>query len=822
MQYQSEILRFQEGTQSQHPSPEATIAAAQPGMLAEGGDQIAVLVDLKPRLPYRSRELRSLAVKTYWSSSGSSVARLRRALAAANRHLARFNDKSSPGSKCSGSLTCAVFSGEELFLGQVGASYAFVLHPAQDGAPAESDGFELYPPRDRLLVPLGGAVPPIIHIGYTPMSPESTVLLATTLIAESQSRELWRQCLALPAFDDLTAKIVQEVTAGQVSGTVVSIRALPATAPQPKSRKATRSRRRFITGGTTPERRTRVKGAGGSESDRSSSPETVHDRMPEQSVRPVKLVPKRGTAKRVTESSPVDELVREHRVLLPTAEAETEALTESPPPRRSAGSREMGPEEAVETPAVSHPQAETDVVSEPQPASKPSVPLGERVSAWFQRVKRHRELMRGQREPKTDRTVTAERARLRKALRLVLPGKVEGVSPTTKRKPPRENTSVMGGVALGLMLIVCFISLTKYLQLGGPMKAQELMDEAQTIREDAYETQSLDDWERLLQVSTQIVRLDPQRAEALELKTEAEQAIDALESAAVLSVHPLLELGTSPKPRRILVANDWVYVLNTATDTMLGLRLHEDRVSAPSDTATTVLKRGQTLSGETVDQLVDFAWLEPGGTFPDGAVFIYGEGGIVYIYEPALGPGSVVYQRIEGDLPPGSVTAIETFGNQFYLLHRVANQIFVYEPINGIYESPRQYFSAAEAPAMRLVLDVAIDGRIYLLMGDGSVDAYFAGTTDPSFDIEVLADPDFMPMVMAVESESDEGLVYFGDSRLERIVVVDKRGNLKHQFRLPRGGLRQIEALAVSEEPHVLFFVAENRLYAAKLPDFVD
>ncbi len=166
MQYQSEILRFQEGTRSQHPSPEATIAAAQPGMLSEGGDQIAVLVDLKPRLPYRSRELRSLAVKTYWSSSGSSVARLRRALAAANRHLARFNDKASPGSKCSGSLTCAVFSGEELFLGQVGPAYAFVRHHPKDGAaPMENEEFELYPPRDSQQVPRGGAVPPIINGG---------------------------------------------------------------------------------------------------------------------------------------------------------------------------------------------------------------------------------------------------------------------------------------------------------------------------------------------------------------------------------------------------------------------------------------------------------------------------------------------------------------------------------------------------------------------------------------------------------------------------------------------------------------------------------
>ena len=800
MQYQSEILRFQEGTRSQHPSPEATIAAAQSGMLSEVGDQIAVLVDLKPRLPYRSRELRSLAVKTYWSSSGSSVARLRRALAAANRHLAHFNDKTLPGNKCSGSLTCAVFSGEDLFLGQVGPAYAFVLHPLKDGdVSAEPDGFELYPPRDRVLVPLGASVPPVIHVSYTPMQPNSTVLLATTLIAESQSRALWQQCLALPDFDELTTKIVQEVTAGQVSGTVVSIRGLSEAASRTKPRRSTRSYRRFVTGQKPVGSERHLAENGGLKTPQRSGSKARSTPEQEPSVRPVRLVPHLGTGSRASSSSAPGKIVR--------------------PP--SVPDKDV-PKQAVETPAVSRSGLEARKAGKPQPAPEPGIPLRERMSAWLRRLKRHRELMRSQRERKAERTVTAERARLRRALRLVLPGKVEDVSTPSPRQAPRENASVMGGVAFGLILIIFFISLTKYLQLGGPLKAQELMEEAQSVREEAYETQSLDDWERLRDMSAQIVHLDPQRTEALELKTEAEQAIDALESAAVLSVHPLLELGTSPKPRRLLIGDGWIYVLNTATDTMLGLRLNEDRVSAPSDTATTILRRGQTLLGETVDQLVDFAWLEPGGSFSDGAVLIYGQNGILYMYEPALGPGNIAYQKIEGDLPPGSITAIETFGNQFYLLNRVSNQIFVYEPVNGIYKSPRLYFSDEAAPEMHLVLDVAIDGRIYLLMGDGTVKSYFAGTADPSFEIHELVGPDFMPIVMALESDPEKGAVYFGDSRLERIVVVNKRGSLKHQFRLPRGGLRQIEALAVSEDPHVLFVIAENRLYAAKLPAFAD
>ncbi len=32
------------------------------------------------------------------------------------------------------------------------------------------------------------------------------------------------------------------------------------------------------------------------------------------------------------------------------------------------------------------------------------------------------------------------------------------------------------------------------------------------------------------------------------------------------------------------------------------------------------------------------------------------------------------------------------------------------------------------APDMQLALDLAVDGRVYLLMGDGSLQTYFSGT----------------------------------------------------------------------------------------------
>ncbi len=241
MQFQSEILRFQEGARSHHPSPEATIVAARPGMLSDAGERIAVMVDLTPRLTYRSREIRTLTVKTYWASSGSIVARLRRALAAANRHLLHINSDAPPGSKCSGSITCAVFSQEELFLGQVGSAYAFLLHP-----PGVFPQFEVFPRRERLHVPLGGAVPPVINISYTVLEAGCSAFFATTLIAESQARELWQKALSLPTLPDITHSITEEMSISRPSGSVIVVKGLA------EQKRTNRTDCRPVTEPTTP------------------------------------------------------------------------------------------------------------------------------------------------------------------------------------------------------------------------------------------------------------------------------------------------------------------------------------------------------------------------------------------------------------------------------------------------------------------------------------------------------------------------------------------------------------------------------------------
>jgi hypothetical protein len=810
MQFQSEILRFQEGARSYHPSPEATIVAARPGMLSDAGERIAVLVDLTPRLTYRSREIRTLTVKTYWASSGSIVARMRRALAAANRHLLHINSDAPPGSKCSGSISCAVFSYEELFLGQVGSAYAYILHP-QGVFPR----FEVFPRRERLLVPLGATTPPAINISYTVLEEGCSAFFATTLIAESQARELWQKVLALPTIDEITQAISQEMLVSKPSGSVILIKGLASDDAGMQLTSAKLRRQRSGRRDTPPQPTMKV-----------SAPAPVKQDTPKQPGKPAEQL-MAASMRQIATS------VRDSKAAPPASQ---EVVPSPSAPQQ--GVSTPGGERAVAVPAHTPPTPGKPQAPPPKQERQERPAVFASVAAWMRRaffglrtrVTNFPKVLRERQGRGTERETTAERARLRKSLRTLLPGKVDGSRRKPQKKPPPERSPLLGGIVAGIAFVVIVISLTTYMQFGGPLKAAELLTEARTLRITAYNSQKPEDWYQLRDLCAQIVRLDAQNVDALNMKLEAEQAIDALENAAVLNVTLLMELNTSPAPRRLVAAGPGIFILDTATDDIKGLSLNDDRISAPTNIPSIILKRGQSIDGKQVENLVDLSWIEPGGIYPDGALFVYSSGGTIYIYEPTLGPNSIQSQNLQGDLSGVAVTAMATFGTKLYFVHRQNNQVLMYEPINGIYESPRLYFAAETERDLTSVIDIAIDGRIYLLMGDGSLLTYFAGAEDLSFKITDLPEPEtFIPSVLAVEADPENGLLYLGDTRRERIVAFNKVGEFMHQFRLPGGELQNLEALTVrsvyDEENgtyvRILYFIAENRLYAAPLPDFI-
>lgn len=783
MQRQIEILRFQRGERVAHPAPEAAVETPPPETPAEAGELLTVLVDLSLNLPHRSREIRAIVSGSYWRSAGSVVARLRRALADANRYLARANAQSVKEQRATGNLICATFWKDELFVGQVGRGHALVRH---------SDGFvESFPHQPRQLLPLGASLPPIIHVSYAPLEEGSLLFLGTTELVESLALHpaalLRRSDLAGGATDLVAALTAKGVTG---TGVVIGTQTEPVVLPTPSHKRSFPSFRRR-------------------EAAPAVSREEAATAKPEPEPQPV------------FESRPpaVRPPVSEPEVALRDVEVAGEAVPE--PEKHPAPVPESGEEQ--ELPEFLQPPSAAVEVEEPEEGAEPRRQLPQ-IRLPELRVPKVRvpELRLPRLRRPEGEGVRAPQVPVKAIIRTLLPGRVEGERAQRARQVPEERTPVMAGLALGLLLFVFFITLTMSQQLGGASREQELLQQAQEVSLEARRTQDREDWQEVEVLAQQILALNDQNPEARRMMEESRVALDDLDQATLLTASPIVELTTSPTPRRVLVVQSWLYVLNPATSEVYGIPLAENGIQPASAAYTPILRQGQTISGISVGSLVDMAWMEPGPGYPDGAIFIYSDDGYVYIYEPSLGPVSITYQRLQGELEPGNVTLIGTYGTQLYLIDRYANQIWKYVPVNGIYDTPpRPYFAEEMAPPLQTALDLALDGRLYLLFGDSEVVAYFNGTPDLSFEIRGLRDDRFRALVMALEPDPESGQIYLGDRDAERIVVLNKRGEFQRQFRLSEiagGSLKNLETLTVGEDVEILYFVASNRLYAAPIP----
>lgn len=791
MQRQIEILRFQKGKRVEHPAPEAVVESAPPQTPAEAGQLLAVLVDLSLNLPHRSREIRAIASRSYWQSPGSVVARLRRALADANRYLARANAQSIKKQRSTGNLICAAFWKDELFVGQVGRGYALLRH---------RDGFvESFPHQPRQLLPLGASLPPIIHVSYAPLEEGSLLFLGTTELIESLALHptafLRRSDLTRGATDLAAALSAKGVTG---TGMVVGLQMEPVELPARSHRRSFPSlRRREV---------------------REKEVPSVLAAEPESEPQPVPEAPPPSEARPAARARPLPERDSESKPTLPPVLISEEGKAEPEEPA-------LPPAESVEEqelPEFLQPSSE-EAVEEPEEEKAPRRQLPE---LRLPQIRLSDVRLPEIHLPRLRRTraegVRAPQVPVKAIVRTLLPGRVEGERAQRVRQVPEERTPVMAGLALGLLLFVILITLTMSQQLGGASREQELLQQAQAASQEARQTQAREDWQEVEVLAQQILALNDQNLDAQRMMEESRLALDALDQATLLTASPIVELTTSPTPRRVLVVQSWLYVLNPATSEVYGIPLAENGIQPASAAYTPILRQGQTISGVPVGNLVDMAWMEPGPGYPDGAIFIYSDDGYVYIYEPSLGPVSITYQQLQGELEPANVTLIGTYGNQLYLVDRYANQIWKYVPVNGIYETPpRPYFAEEMAPPLQTALNLALDGRLYLLFGDSEVVAYFNGAPDLSFGIRGLQDERFQAMVMAMEPDPESGQIYLGDRDAERIIVLNKRGEFQRQFRLSEvagGSLKNLETLTVGEDVEILYFVASNRLYAAPIP----
>jgi hypothetical protein len=389
------------------------------------------------------------------------------------------------------------------------------------------------------------------------------------------------------------------------------------------------------------------------------------------------------------------------------------------------------------------------------------------------------------------------------------------------RKSWYENVPVMAGIAVAIPLLVAFVVVTFYLQRSASARREALVEQAHEAVQVARETQgesSRARWDAALQAAQDALLVAPHDQEILALRDEARAMLDVLGGIIRPDLIALWDYGTGAE-RRLAAGRMHVYVLDPNQVTQHGI--DEARSGVTNDQLPLVAYRGEMVGEREIGALRDATWLSSGGAWVGDALFLLTQDNQLLQYSLSWG---LSWAPFDTGLAHVSPYALRPFDGKLYVLDREQGQIWRFPSSADGFGPPDGYFAAA-APDLSQVIDMTIDGAVYLLLGDGHIRKYLSGEEQP-FQISGLPQPLVQPVALVHEGDIDGGALYVGDAGAQSIVALTKDGRFLFQIQSPisstestgSDALVGIEALAVEEESRMLYVLAQGRLYALALP----
>ncbi len=750
----TQTLRIIQG-QRQEGAPPGVAVLTPPLRPApqRAAETLVMLLDLGEQAPSRlCREVREATAQAFWSTSGSPIAALRRAVAAANLAVFRHNLRIAPAQRNYGALSCAAWTGDELFMVQGGPASAWMLC---------GSALEEFPRED--LPPLGVGAYVEMRVTYQP------IVAGDTLLLTSQER-----LRGIPA-----EALWRVLSVGETEGVLDGLEALAAgrdfvallarwvgeeAVVEPPSRR----RRRLTVAPIAP-----------------TAPPPLSRPQP---AAPLPAPTEPPIVRPVEPPAPV--------------EAEPAPVEPSIPQAWEAVEREEGVIEPLEIPVWERPPVTVRrrVRVGLEGHARPTVRLRGVWASLSNGAHRVGDGMAG--------AAAGIGSGLRRLFQRTLPGRDRRARARLRPEPrpvPPENPRLMAGMAIGILALVAVLTVIVTLTYSGAARVQQALHQA---RQEADLARSVGDpaeqhrhWEAVL---TAVAGLG-ENAEGAALQAEAQAALDQLDGVRRVQPVALEDFGGDAAVRRLVVHGTDLFVLNASRQEVVQISLTElDRLPQ------TVLQAGSELEGQRVAPLVDMAWNTPAGRWTSDRLIILDADYRAWVYDPAW-PNHTYPLGLRSP-SGGAATALAAFEGRLYLLDPSASQVWRYWPQEGAYpEAAEPYFSTEARPALASAGDMFIDGSVYILFTDGTVSKWHEG--GPTlFLVNGVPAPAPRFTAMALDTERAEGPLILADSADERIVILDANGNFRAQLRAAPGVFHDVQAMALDGANRRLFLVAGGRL----------
>lgn len=389
------------------------------------------------------------------------------------------------------------------------------------------------------------------------------------------------------------------------------------------------------------------------------------------------------------------------------------------------------------------------------------------------------------------------------------------IAPRPRRK---EADAPLIGIALVLPIVVAILVAAAYVRQSDLEQFRGLLSgadaqarQAATLKEPSARRAS---WASALEQAQSALAMQPNSAEARRLRDEAQRALDQLDNIVRLAASPVWNFKTQG-PHRLATQGSALYVLDRSLARVFQVTLNEsgDGITDRGEQLPVRVYSQQNVGDRQVGNLIDLVWMPAGGTRTRSSLLILDSGGLLD-YDPVWNIRSVTLGQ--GPVPTGArVTA--AFGGNLYVLDAGANQVWRYKPQGDGYAGAAEGYLAKPAGDLSGVIDMAIDGNIYLLHADGRIRKFFGGE-EKAFAASGMADPIKRSVALTVDAEAKRGGVYVADAGASRIVQLNTDGALVRQIRATGDAFDALEDLSVDERNGRLFVASGGKLYVVRLP----
>ncbi len=383
------------------------------------------------------------------------------------------------------------------------------------------------------------------------------------------------------------------------------------------------------------------------------------------------------------------------------------------------------------------------------------------------------------------------------------------------KTPPR--------LRLGMLVIVAFVIgfMVVYSQVRAMQEAQALAEVTQIRNQLSLleeQARSIDDpGERrqvLLQagaLSDSLSRFENQNSEIAESARRIRSRLDSIAGVTRPGQAPIV-VSVDGRPDRMVLAGIDLYLLDQAKGLVHKFLLTPDGSHTQPTSNSVLLRRGDIFDGHLVGDLTGMLWMPAGSIRPNGGLLALESSGKMLYYQPAAG-----IKVLEG---PGADTRVRLsslsgFAGAIYGFDSASRQVVWIAPTNAGYtRQPYRYFEAGVQVDLSDVVDLAMDGELYLLHSTGKIDRYYAGKPMP-FNATVPNKPLVRPTQMLVTKNA----IYVLDPGSARVVQFNREGEFQRQIHLDDGepSLRAARQIAVDENGGRLYILNGSNVHVLPL-----